>query len=64
MRYTFKSHSGRIITIEGNIHEELARKAAMRHLWGLPNNTWCDNLGSGLDMIPEPEAKHEVRVVR
>lgn len=47
--YTFKSVTGREISVKAS-SEELARRAAMRELWGPPRE-WCAGNGAGLDLL-------------
>lgn len=52
IRYTFKSHTGKVVTIRSRMGEDSARYGAMEHFWGPPAG-WCENKGQGLSLIEQ-----------
>ena len=55
-QYTFKSHKGGAeVTITTRMGEDAARSRAMDYFWGPPNNDWCFNRGTGLDLVSVKE---------
>jgi len=49
-KYTFRSAKGNEVTITSRMGEDAARSAAMKHFWGPPSG-WCQNIGTGLDLL-------------
>lgn len=58
IRYTFRSHTGKTVTIRTRLGEDEARSFAMATLWGPPEG-WCGNAGLGLSLIEQTETQHD-----